>query len=660
MAAPWEKYQSAEKPDSVASKPWEKYSKPSEEKGFLDTAGKTAIEFAEPTIEALGTIGGGFLGTPLGPLGTVGGAGLGYGIAKEVTGGLKRMAGYEPERTGAQKITQPIENILTGATYEAGGRALPELLRAGSKIGQSVGDMLRSSTPKVKAAKIASEALGENLPQARQILKSASDDISASQALATIDPKTGRAILDAPTAQALLKRAEARDPEFFTKMFGQQDAARLKQLQQIAGGANQTEARAAQEELKKQLNEKLIPTLKTELEAANLAGQKLPKLRGEAERMEGAAANKVQDVRRFTAAQPRAEALARSNLIEKGQPVGATKYTYIGGDLQRKAEQVAADAAEGSLRFGEAARFARAAEQSLAAHGLKPLEGDAVISSINKKLSDPSFAGNDEIRNSLIKVAQDIRQWTNKGGVIDAFALDSIRKNSVNSAIQKMYPQASKQAQKALSAKVLESVKPAIIDAIEGAGGTGYRQYLVDYTLGSQKIAQTKLGGELLNLYQTSPQNFVKYVEGNAPEAIESNFGPGSYNIFKEMSRNTQQRLGKIAGEIKREGIIGEQAQAGTQRLADVLNTNLGLPRLPFFSPKSTVTNKALASIEDKVSKGTWEALKKASRSAKDFEELLSNLPEPNRKEAIKAINATSTAGGALAGMGANLDNKGQ
>lgn len=635
---------------------WEDVAKPKQSSNF----GKTAIEFAEPTIEALGAVGGGLLGTPLGPLGTVGGAGLGYGIAKEVTGGLKRMAGYEPERTGSQKITQPIENILTGATYEAGGRALPELLRAGSKIGQSVGDMLRSSTSKVKAAKIASEALGENLPQARQILKSASDDITASQALATIDPKTGRAILDAPTAQALLKRAESRDPEFYTKMFGQQDAARLKQLQQIAGGANQTEARAAQEELKKQLNEKLIPTLKTELEAANIAGQKLPRLQGEAARMEDAAANKVQDVRRFTAAQPRAEALARSNLIEKGQPVGATKYTYIGGDLQRKAEQVAADAAEGSLRFGEAARFARAAEQSLEAHGLKPLTADSIIAQINRKLADPKIGPNEYVAKSLNKIKESLQSWTNNKGVIDAWALDTIRKNT-NHMVETLIPPGTNPATvKKVAGLVTDQVRPLLIDAMEAAGGTGYRQYLEDYSKGMQSIGQSKLGAEMLRLYQTSPEEFVKFVEGNKPQEIEKIFGSGSYNIFKEMSVNTQQRLGKIAGEIKREGIIGEQAQAGTQRLADVLNTNLGLPRLPFFSPKSTVTNKALASIEDKVSKGTWEALKKAGRSAKDFEELLSNLPEPNRKEAIKAINATSTAGGALAGMGANLDNKGQ
>jgi hypothetical protein len=619
-----------------------------------ESFGEKTLRLVEPTIEALGTAGGAMLGAPLGPPGVVGGAGLGYGITKEALGGIKRMAGYEPPRTGAQKVTEPIRNIVEGATFEAGGRALPEVLKGAGKLGSSLGEILTTSgqsRASKRAAKIASEALGTNLGEARQILKGAADDITASQALALINPETGRAVLTAPTAQALLKRAEARDANFYIKLFGEQDAARIKQLEQIAGGSNQTAARQAREQLKTELNERLIPTLKTELEAANIAGKQKPRLAGEAQRMEDAAAQKVGDVRRFTAAQPRAEEMARSRLIQEGKPVGAVKYTYVGGDLQKRAEQVALDAAEGSLRFGDAARFARAAEQSLEAHGLRPLTGESVVASITGKLRDPQFAGNADIRNSLINVAKDIRQWTTKGGVIDAFALDSIRKNSVNATIQKMYPAASKQEQKALASKVLESIKPTIIDSIESAGGTGYRQYLTDYALGSQKIAQTKLGGELLGLYQTSPKDFVRWVEGNAPQEIEKVFGPGSYNIFKEMSVSVQQRLGKISGELQRDVVASEQAIKGEKTLADILKTNLDFFRLPHWLSKgTTLTNDMISRLEDRVSKDTLQALTDAAKSAKSFDELLSLIPDKNKQEVVKVLATSPTAGGVIAG----------
>ena len=613
--------------------------------------GQKAIEFLEPTAEALGTAGGALIGGTAGtfgagPVGTaVGGAvgaGLGYGAAKEIVQNIKEKLGYAPVRTGKQLISQPIENVATGATYELGGQALPSILQGAGKLGASIGNLL-TKTPETRAAKIVSESLGPNLAQAREVLKSASSDLTASQALGQLD-QAGQPILTIPTTQALLKRAEARDPEFFVKMFGEQEAKRFKELEKIAGGANQTEAKQAREEMKDLLNKRLIPTLKNELSAANIAGQKLPKLEREAERMGKAATSKVEDVRRFTAAQPRATSLARKQLIEKGLPVGAEKYTYM-GELSKKAEMVATDAAEGSLIFGEASRFANAAAQSLEAHGLKPLSGEQVINQISRKLQDPSLAGNEDVRNSLIKVAEDIRNWTNEGGVIDAFALDSIRKNSVNSAIQKMYPAASKQQQKQIASSVLENVRPTIIDAVEEAGGTGYRQYLQDYAKGSHDIAERKLGARALELYQKEPKSFLNLVRGNSPDEIEKVFGPGSYSIFKELASDSQSTLGKIARQLERESVIGEQAKAGTQRLADVLGTNLDFMRFPHWLSKgTTLTNDMISRLEGKVSRETLEAITKAGKSAKSMEDLLSKLPPDSKNEASRVLY-TPTSG---------------
>ena len=613
--------------------------------------GQKAIEFLEPTAEALGTAGGALIGGTAGtfgagPVGTAvvgaAGAGLGYGAAKEIVQNIKEKLGYAPVRTGKQLISQPIENVATGATYELGGQALPSILQGAGKLGASIGNLL-TKTPETRAAKIVSESLGPNLAQAREVLKSASSDLTASQALGQLD-QAGQPILTIPTTQALLKRAEARDPEFFVKMFGEQEAKRFKELEKIAGGANQTEAKQAREEMKDLLNKRLIPTLKNELSAANIAGQKLPKLEREAERMGKAATSKVEDVRRFTAAQPRATSLARKQLIEKGLPVGAEKYTYM-GELSKKAEKVATDAAEGSLIFGEASRFANAAAQSLEAHGLKPLSGEQVINQISRKLQDPSLAGNEDVRNSLIKVAEDIRNWTNEGGVIDAFALDSIRKNSVNSAIQKMYPAASKQQQKQIASSVLENVRPTIIDAVEEAGGTGYRQYLQDYAKGSHDIAERKLGARALELYQKEPKSFLNLVRGNSPDEIEKVFGPGSYSIFKELASDSQSTLGKIARQLERESVIGEQAKAGTQRLADVLGTNLDFMRLPHWLSKgTTLTNDMISRLEGKVSRETLEAITKAGKSAKSMEDLLSKLPPDSKNEASRVLY-TPTSG---------------
>ncbi len=589
--------------------------------------GEKVIDVLSPAVEGGAAIAGGIAGSPVAPpFGALAGAGLGYGMAKEAEHGLKMWFGYEEPRKGVEIVKKPAEEVGAGAAMEAGGQVIGKTLPYTLK---TIGKMFPSA--KTKAAKIAASALGENLPEARKVLQSASGDMSAAQALAK---------MDAPTAQALLQRAQAHDPEFFVKMFGRQEAVRLAYLQEVAQGANQTTARAAREELKKQLNERLIPVLKTELEAANIAGRKLPEYEAQAARMGEAASQKVEDVRRFTAAGERASG----------------RYSYM-GELAGKAEEVAAQSAEGSLQFGNARRFAEYAGRSLEAHGLRPLRADAVIASIGRGLSNPEIAGNEVVEKSLLRVGQDIAKWTNNGGVVDAFALDSIRKNSVNSVIEQLMGAADPVVKKRTAALVIAQTRPIIIDAIEGAGGTGYRQYLQDYAAGEQVIAQTKMGGKLLDLYQTNPKQFVRVVEGNSPQDVEKIFGPGSYSIFKEMSAHVQQRLAIIGKELTRDELIRDQAKAGTTRLADVLKTELGVKKIPpMFSRKVTIINDVIDTLESRVSKKTMAELTKAAKSAKNLNELLDALPPPSRLEAESVLKSTQYA--AEVGAADEIDRK--
>jgi hypothetical protein len=494
-------------------------------------------------------------------------------------------------------------------------------------------------TAEAKAAKIARESLGKNLPEARKILSEVVDkNVTAAEALSVIDPKTNQVRLTAPTAQALLQRAEAKDPEFFVKMYGQQKADQLKELQKIAGGANQEQARAAQEAQKKLLNETLVPTLNTELNAANIAGKLKPKLEAETKRMATAAEQKVEDVRRFEASKQRGVDLARQQLIEKGQPVGATKYTYLGGDLPRKAEEVSAQAANASLRFGEASQFKDAAMQSLEAHGLKPLESNSVVKSINSKLSDPSIAGNKELETALTRVGKDIKKWTDNNGVIDARALNAIRQNSVNSIAQKMFA-GDPTAQKKFAGQIIEKIRPIIIDAIEEAGGTGYRKYLEDYSIGAQKISQTKAGAEAIKLFESSPKEFIKFVEGNSPDTVENIFGSGNYELAKQMSSNASDRLYQAGRFTKSEIERESQAQLGKNKLADILRENKSRFKLPITGLKGVTGDVLLSALEKNVDKKTMEALTESAKSAQSFKDLLDGIPIKQRQQVNRALD---------------------
>lgn len=623
---------------------------PSEPKGFGERAQEVAgnifpmarsfsrkgtAELLGPSITALTASGGALLGTPGGPAGMVGGGALGYGIGEEL---VRRIRGDQPT-----PLSQTAKDILTGATFEAGGRAAMPYIEKAAKATAAGAGKIRDvfDISRQRAARIARESIGpENIEAARAALRAAaSEDVTAAQALAQIDAG-GRPVLNLPVAQALLRRAAERDPNFFTSLFNEQEIARLSSLESIAGAANQTAARQAREEMQKILNEKLIPVLTTEMEAANIAGRMAPRFRSEAERFEAGATEKVQDVRRMTAAADRAR--ATQEFPVPGMPRVSTRITYR-GDLADAADKVADQAAAGSLIFGEAGRFNRAALQSLEAHNLRPLTGNSINSAIQSRLADPKLApGNRDLQNALTRIAEDIQQWTNSNGVIDAWALDTIRKNSINAYINSL-PLQPKQARQ-LAANLTEQIKPVLIDAVEQAGGTGYRQYLRDYAQGMQIIGQSKLGAEAMKLYADNPAAFVRLVEGNDPKKVQQIFGTGSYDIMKEMSNNAMSRLTNVANQVKRDIAIDKQVSAGEKALVELMRDNMKLLRLPnLLNVYATGYNNAIGALEEKVGRRTLQILTESAKTARSFDELLSTIPAVERSAVLRALQDPST-----------------
>ena len=597
-------------------------------------AAQTTRQLLGPTIEAGGAIGGAILGAPAGPAGLVGGSALGYGAAS----GLLRQAdialGNVPEMTPMEGISAGTRDLLMGAIFEAGGQVAAPLVNKALQLGgRGVGwlyDTLSGQIGSQKAAKILRDSLGVDVAAARALARNAPTDVTAAQSIAD---------LTSPTTQSLLEQAAKRDPRYMLTTAEAQEAARINQLAQLAGGETQTSARAAQGEAKNELRKQLIPQLEVEMAAANTAGVLQPQLTAQAERMAAAATGKVDDVRRMTAASQRALEKGQIKSIELGRPVSTGRYTYE-GELAKRADAVATQAAEGSIVFGEASRFATAAADSLKAHGLTPLKGDAIVASIEKTLADPKLApGNRDLQRALGRVAADIKQWTNLGGVIDAWALDTIRKNSVNAVAKQLHPNDPK-AQKELAAKVLESVRPSIVKAVEDAGGTGYGAYLDAYSQGLKAVSEKKMSAKALEMYQNDPKAFVKLVEGNSPKEVEKVFGSGSYDIAKEMSAKAVATLKGVAGEVKRDIRVGEQAAAGRDALRELIEANTSKLRLPaFFSRTATLTNATLDALEKKLGKNVMNKLTDASKSGQDMAKLLDTLPAVERNAVLRALN---------------------
>ena len=595
-------------------------------------------EFVAPTVEMLGAAGGGLIGAGAGTLvapgvgtvtGAVGGAGLGYGMAKEALNLADIYIGGKAPRQGVAQIVEPVKNILEGATYETGGRiAAPIIGKGVGYVAGKVADIRQ--IPKQKAAEIARNALGPDLPEVLNALKAAQGQpLTAGQAAANIN---------SPTFQALVDRVSKRDPRFLAALEQSQGEVSLNALAKLAGGATATETRATAEAAKNALNQTTTPLREAALNRANL-GKDVVAFEAQAGKLSAEAAQEVADVRRLINAGNLAEAAGRLELIKKGVPVGFTKYTYK-GDLAKMADEWATGAANASLDLGQGARFAQGAADALRSVGIKPLEGAKIAQSIAGVANKPEFAGNDLLAGAAKNVADDIAKWTGSGGVIDAVALDAIRKNSVNAAIQQLRPGVDATTQRNLAAGVLSKVKPLIDDALESAGGVGYKQYLADYAKGSRQIAERKLTGEALNLFKTNKDAFVKLVQGETPEAVEKILGPGSYDIAKEVSENTLNVLQDQAAKVLRDAKITSQVAGGQDALKQLLLDNMSKMRLPsYITAVAATTNKALSILENKIGKKTLGTLTEAMKTPEGAAALLDTLPASERVRVLKLIS---------------------
>lgn len=543
-------------------------------------------EFITPTVEMLGAAGGGLIGAGAGTLvapgvgtatGAVGGAGLGYGMAKEALNLADIYIGGKAPRQGAAQVTEPVRNVLEGATYETGGRLLGP---AFGYVAGKVADLRQ--IPKQKAAEIARNALGPDLPEVLNVLKAAQGQgVSAAQATAN---------LNSPTWQALVERATARDPRFLRALEQSQGDVSVNALAKLAGGTTAAETRATSEMAKSNLNKVTGPMRETSLKRADLGKYVADE----------AAIREANDL---------------AILTGSGTTVDPTRFVAQ----------------------------AAGAEKALRSVGIKPLESDSLIRSISATADNPAFAGNDLISGAVKNVADDIAKWTRSNGIIDAAALDAIRKNSVNAAIAKLRPGADATAQRNLAAGVLSKIKPAIDDAIEAAGGAGWKDYLATHAKGMSAIAEKKLTGEALRLWKADKDAFVRLVQNESPEAVEKILGPGKYNIATELADSTMAVLQDQAKKRLTDIAIKEQVSAGQDALKELLLQHTSKLRIPsYLSAVAATTNKALQILENKIGAKTMNTLTEALKTPEGATQLLETLPASERSRVLKLISDPS------------------
>ena len=550
-------------------------------------------------------------------------------------------------RGGAGAVTGGIsagiinpEDAETGALVSAAVPfALPAITKGVARSAGWLTDLAKGRLPEVKAGAIARATLGDDLPAAVNALANAKPGITATQALAD-------AGINADPFMALGELAKKNDVGSWYRLLGEaQQAAQKNQLALTAGGPTQAAARAATDEAINQLNRVTAPMRETELGAANIARDVRQRLEPTLNLRQGSMVGALQGQGR--AATDAAQAGVRA---ETGAPGFLTQGT-------RAAESDVLADTMGVIKSqrGNEAGFIQRQIDSLAAHGLKPIDTDTIVGNITAKLNDPKIGPSDVNQAVLGKVANKIQEWTTKGGgVIDADALYSIRKNAIGEEIARLYPNADAKQQAKYAAKLLSEVKPLIDEAIESAGGTGWRRYLNTFETGMKGVEQNRMGAEALRMFNDSPTEFIKLMKNESPKAVEDIFGPGSYNIIKEMGRKSAP-MEDVARKLQRDINIKEQGAAGTGGLKRIMESEQSLfRRIPaYFSRTTTSANMALDVLEGKVNEKTFALFEKGFKSGKNAVELLKELPSVERNQVLNLLkNSSKWSAGVTRGAG--------
>ena len=547
------------------------------------------------------------------------------------TNALEKLVNLGARAVGGGTVgvaTNKLINFDESATTAAGVGAavpifVPPIAKGIATVGGKIIDLATGQAAKVEAGKIARKMAGDTINEIRAANGVAPLDIDAAQAAYGIQNDVWQAFLD------VVKGKDTK--AVFSTLKTKQAQDQFNILANMARGATEAEAKTSRGVANETLNNLTTRPREENLLAANRGTVEILPLQNEADLARQAATNNVEDVRRFVGAQNRAINPAPTNL--------ATDANLM--NLANRADETANKAAAESLTQGEIARNAEAKIADLAAKGIQPLDVNAITNRLTQ-LANQTGTRADPIQ---VKVLTNLNQHfkdvaAKAGGIMDVNDLYQIRKTGINDAIESELRSngLDPTTQSKRIAEMLGQIRPLIDDAIEKAGGKTWRDYLATHSAGLKQIEQMEMADKLRTLFKTDKNAFVNMVEGGDTKAIQDIFGPGNFDIAKQMAEKMKPLL-KISDEVTRDAKIEEQINNARRALG--FKEGSWAEKIPgFVGLETAVAKKLIQTIEGKINTKAMEVLVKGAESGKSMNEILNTLPASERGKLAQILNS--------------------
>ena len=329
--------------------------------------------------------------------------------------------------------------------------------------------------------------------------------------------------------------------------------------------------------------------------------------------------------------------------------------------LSQRAEKEALRAA--TVPMGEAA-LARAGATGA-------LDVDSIANQLMTRADAPGIRANPEQVQALANVAQQLRGMADlNGGVIDPADLYQIRQRYITNEVNRLLTTSGvtdPSALRARQAEITAEIAPLIDNAIEAAGGSGWRQYLADYASGMRGVERQQMMGVAAQQLRNNPNAFANLVEGNDPAAVARVFGGGNrIDLANQMNPtgvgpSGMDALTDAARQIRRDERVGVLAGEGRGVAQELLQQSSRSPvrRLVNLVARSR-PGAAVAMdfgsmlIDAKVAPQVRRELAQAYQSGANMDELLSMVPTATRAQIARNM-MNPAFWSHLTGAGANV-----
>ena len=307
-----------------------------------------------------------------------------------------------------------------------------------------------------------------------------------------------------------------------------------------------------------------------------------------------------------------------------------------------------------AIKTAEDARTATTTPMREAALGsFTPVGGANIVGVSTQKLirqirgveSQPGIRASDVVSKSLASVKEKIAQFTNKDGFINAKDLYTIRKE-VGNTIQ-TYAKETGNWDKRLTSGLERDLQRNIDDAIEAAGGKGWKNYLSTYASMSKPINQMEIGQDLERklvpaLGEDAKQRASVYANAlrEGPQTIKLATGQPRFDALDQVMEPQQMAtLKAVQGDLSNDATMQAMASKGMKAAQERIGQ--AVPEAPapgFFSPIVSAARAGYNRVTGAATNKILDDLTKKMQSPQDMARLMENAKPLERKALIDAL----------------------